>query len=107
MATYRKTPGELNWDLKRGDAVTVEADFNISLAGHTATAEIISLVTGERVAQIASTVTSAGTNGVLVMTIDSPWWNTLPAGTFKFSASAAPASGAVRHLLEGWFEGRP
>lgn len=107
MAVYRKGPGELDWDLKRGDAVTVEADFSISLTGHTATAELLSLVTDEVVKSIPTTVTAAGTCGVLLFTLGTPWWDDLPPGTYKFSAASAPASGAKRHLLEGYFEARP
>jgi hypothetical protein len=107
MATYRKGPGELNWDLKRGDVETVEADFSISLTGYTATAEVLSLVTRERVLSIASSVTAAGTCGVVVMSITAAEMAAIPSGTYLFSMAAAPASGAVRHLLDGWFEVRP
>lgn len=107
MATIDRLPGELNAKKPRGDSLSESAVFSISLAGHTATSELLSLVTGQRIVVVASAVTNSGTNGVISFSLTKAELASIPAGTYRWrtKVGSSPTNGTT--YLDGWFEVTP
>lgn len=103
-AIIDRTPGELNARKPRGDSLSESAVFSISLAGCTATSELLSLVTGERVALVATGVTSAGTNGVLTFSMTKAEMAAIPVGTYRWQTRVSRSANDETTYLDGWFE---
>jgi len=104
MATIDRLPGELNASKPRGDSFSESAVFSISLAGFTATSEILSLVTNERVALVPTSVTSAGTSGVLSFAMTKSQMAAIPAGTYRWKTKVGSSPNDATTYLDGWFE---
>lgn len=107
MATIDRLPGELNAKKPRGNSLSEAAVFSISLAGFTATSELLSLVTGERVALVPVVVSSQGTNGVLSMTMTKAEMSAVPVGTYRWRTKVGSSPLDETTYLEGWFEVTP
>jgi hypothetical protein len=106
MATIDRLPGELNAAKQRGDSLSESAVFSVSLAGYTATSEILSLVTNERVILVSTAVTSAGTNGVLSFSLTKADMASIPAGTYRWRTKVGSSPNDATTYLDGWFEVR-
>ena len=104
MATIDRLPGELNAKKPRGDSMSESAVFSISLAGTTATSEILSLVTGERVALVSSAIAASGTNGVLSFALTKAEMAAIPVGTYRWRTKVGSSPNDATTYLEGWFE---
>jgi hypothetical protein len=105
-AIIDRTPGELNAIKQRGDSLSETAVFSIALAGCTATSEILSLVTNERVALVAASVTSSGTSGVISFSMTKAEVAALPAGTYRWKTKVGSSPNDAVTYLDGWFEVR-
>lgn len=104
MATIDRLPGELNASKQRGDSFSESAVFSISLAGCTATSEILSLVTNGRVALVTAAVGSAGTNGVLSFAMTKAEMAAVPSGTYRWRTKVGSSPSNATTYLDGWFE---
>jgi hypothetical protein len=104
MATIDRLPGELNAKKPRGDSMSESAVFSISLSGCTATSEILSLVTGERVALVSSAVAASGTNGVLSFALTKSQMAAIPVGTYRWRTKVGSSPNDATTYLDGWFE---
>lgn len=107
MATIDRLPGELNVKRKRGDSLSESAVFSISLAGFTATSELLSLVTGLRVSLVPVVVSASGTNGVLSFAMSKSDMAALPSGSYQWKTRLGSSPSNQTTYLEGWFEVTP
>jgi hypothetical protein len=107
MAIIDRTPGELNAKKPRGNSLSETAVFSISLAGYTATSEVLSLVTGDRVALVAAAVTNSGTNGVVTLSMTKADMAAIPVGTYRWRTKVASSPNDETTYLEGWLEVTP
>jgi hypothetical protein len=104
MAIIDRLPGELNAKKPRGDSFSESATFSISLAGFTATSEILSLITGDRVALVTSAISSAGTCGVITFGLTKAEMQAIPSGTYCWKTKVGSSASNATTYLEGWFE---
>ena len=104
MATIDRLPGELNAKRKRGDSLSESAVFSISLAGFTATSELLSLVTGLRVSLVPVVVSASGTNGVLSFSMPKADMAAIPSGTYQWTTRVGSSASNQTTYLDGWFE---
>jgi hypothetical protein len=102
--TIDRLPGELNAKKPRGNSLSESAVFSISLAGFTATSELLSLVTGERVSLVASSITNSGTNGVITLSMSKAEMSAIPVGTYRWRTKVGSSPTDETTYLEGWFE---
>lgn len=107
MATIDRLPGELNAKKKRGDSLAESAVFSISLAGVTATSELLSLVTGQRVALVPTVISASGTCGVMSFGMTKAEMAALPSGTYQWTTRAGSSPNDQTTYLDGWFEVTP
>ena len=104
MATIDRLPGELNAKKPRGNSLSESAVFSISLAGQTATSEILSLVTGGLVAVVAASVANSGTTGVITLSMSKAVMSSIPVGSYRWRTKLASGPNDETTYLEGWFE---
>jgi len=104
MSSYDQLPGQLNLSVRGGDRLSAEIDFNpISLTGSTMAATISSLVGGNTLASMTTTLTDAAAGKVNVsltgtQTVD------LPRGTYRWDLTATDAASVRRSYLTGFVE---
>lgn len=103
MATYTQLPGTLNLSFRRGDSVSAEVDFSVGLSGYTASASVVSLVTGSAVASPGVAITDAA-NGIANVTLTGTQTGAMASGTYGWSLWW-DAPGVVRRtVLSGFVE---
>lgn len=79
MPTYSQLPGTLNLKLKSGDSFSTVIDFDISLAGHTVSSSLVSLVSGEEVRPISTSFVDQTAGKVAISLLSSETIATPPA----------------------------
>lgn len=102
MATYSAIPGKLNFALRAGDDFSALVDFSISLAGHTMSSTIYSVVTGQTVGSFVTAISNA-TAGQVNVSLAETATAAMPSGTYRYTL--ASVSGTLqRTYLEGFVE---
>lgn len=95
--SYSQLPGTLNLVLKSGDEAGTVVDFDVSLSGHTVSSHIYSLVTYEKVSDVATSVIDASAGRVnLSFTEQTP-----PVGSYGWSMQWIAPGDAKRTVLTG------
>jgi hypothetical protein len=103
MATYEQLPGTLNISFVRGDEFGTTLDFDVNLTSYTVAAELLSVVSGSKVLDIASNVVSAA-NGQVAISLTETQTSSLAAGTYRW-VFYWDAPGSVRRtVLTGFVE---
>lgn len=103
MPTYTQLPGSLSLSLRAGDELSSTIDFDTSLVGYTVTSGIVSLVTGQTVTSIATTLvdTAAGQVGIAMTETQT---GSLAAGTYGWRLEWIAAGDVKRTALAGMVE---
>lgn len=100
---YEQLPGKLPVAFRRGDTVSTELDFSISLTGCTATAQVVSLVSGGVVTPVTTTVIDAAAGRVNIG-LTRTQTAALAVGTYRWELSAIDSGDAKRTYLLGFVE---
>jgi hypothetical protein len=104
MSTYTQLPGSLGLSLRRGDELGTTIDFSpTTLTDYTVTAVITSLVTGELVETISTSV-SDGPNGVVSLALTENQTAALPVGTYGWRLEWDAPGNVKRTALQGLVE---
>lgn len=104
MATYTQLPGSLGLSLCRGDELGTTIDFSpTTLTDYTVTAVITSVVTGEVVETISTSV-SDGPNGVVSLALTETQTAALPVGTYGWRLEWDAPGNVKRTALQGVVE---
>jgi hypothetical protein len=104
MATYTQLPGSLGLSLRRGDELGTTIDFSpTTLTDYTVTAVITSVVTGEVVETISTSV-SDGPNGVVSLALTETQTAALPVGTYGWRLEWDAPGNVKRTALQGVVE---
>lgn len=103
MPTYSQLPGQLSLAFRRGDELNTTVDFDVSLAGHTATATIYSLVTLADVLAITATITDAGA-GKIALSLTEAQTASLAAGSYGWRLEWIAPGSVKRTALAGTVE---
>lgn len=103
MATYSQTPGTLNLTLKSGDSFGTVIDFDVSLAGHTVSSSLLSLVTGDEVRPLSAAFVSQ-TAGIVSVSMTSTETSTTPPASYGWELRWIAPGGVKRVALSGVVE---
>jgi len=104
METFSQLPGTLNIDIIAGDSLSLDVDFDISLAGFTLTASIVSIPSGAIVAPITATLTS-GPDGIVSLSMTAEQTAALARGTYQWELTWTDGF-VTRKGLTGFLEVR-
>jgi hypothetical protein len=96
VSSFSQLPARMNVTLKAGDKASTSVDFDVSLSAFTVTSQITSLVTGQTVANIATTVTNAGAGQVSLA-----FPATLSPGSYGWQMLWTSSDGGKRTVLSG------
>lgn len=102
MPSYDQTPGTLNLAFRRGDTVSSLIDFSVDLSGYSATATLVSPVTGSTVTAFALTFPSASEGQVNIALTDTQT-TALARGTYSWQLTWNDGQ-AARTALTGFVE---
>ena len=103
MPTYSQLPGSLSLSLRAGDELSSTIDFDTSLVGYTVTGDITSLVTGQTVASIATTLVDAAAGQVGIAMTETQT-GALAAGTYGWRLEWVAPGDVKRTALAGMVE---
>lgn len=103
MATYTQLPGLLSLSLRAGDELSSTIDFDTSLVGYTVTSGIVSLVTGQTVTSIATTLADAAAGQVSISMTEAQT-GSLPPGTYGWRLEWIAPGDVKRTALAGMVE---
>jgi len=103
MPTYDQRPGRLGLAFRSGDRVSTQIDFDVSLSGYTVTSSLVSLVTGNAVQAITTSLTDAA-NGIVSVSLTKDQTAALAAGTYGFVLQWTAPGDAVRTVYEDFAE---
>lgn len=99
MSILDLRPGRHDFAYRVGNTFSTEVDWSINLTGYTVTTEIVSLVTGTKVVDVATTLTDAALGKVGL---------SFPAlsvcGTYGWRQTWVSPSGETRTGLAGYVE---
>jgi hypothetical protein len=99
MAVYSQAPGQMSLQFRAGDSLSTLIDFDpISLSGYTVSSQIVSLVTGQPVKTITTTVVDAAAGKVNV-SLTSLETAQLPPGSYGWELKWT--DGSKRTALSG------
>lgn len=102
MPSYDQSPGSLNLSFKGGDDFSSLIDFSIDMTGYTATAAIVSPVTGGTVVPFTVTIPSAAEGQVNIALTDTQT-AAIARGTYSWQMTWAEGQG-TRTALTGFVE---
>lgn len=102
MSSYDQTAGSLNLSFVRGNDFSSLIDFSIDMTGYTATASIVSAVTGSAVVPFTVTVPSPSEGQVNIALTDTQT-AAMARGTYKWQM-AWTENQATRTALTGFVE---
>jgi hypothetical protein len=103
-AVYKQTPGQMNLVFRQGDEIGTVVDFDgVSLSGHTVSAAVSSLVTGQEVLPITTTFVDAAAGRVNVSLTESQTAS-LPVGTYGWTLEWVAPGSVKRTALSGIVE---
>lgn len=102
MPSYDQVPGTLNLQMVRGDDFSALVDFSIGLTGHTVSASMTSLVTGNEVVPFSVSFASATAGQVNVSLTDAQTL-ALARGTYGWNMKWTEGA-ATRTALTGFVE---
>lgn len=102
MATYEQLPGDLSLSFRRGDEFGTTVSFDIPLAGYTASASIVSQVSGSTVATFSTTVDA--TAGQVAIALTELQTAALPVGTYEWRLVWVQPGNVQRTALQGFVE---
>lgn len=100
---YEQLPGSLPIAFRRGDTVSTELDFSISLTGSTVSSQIVSVVSGSAVTPLTTTVVDAGA-GIVNIGLTRTQTAALAVGTYRWELSTINSGDAKRTYLLGFVE---
>lgn len=100
---YEQLPGSLPIAFRRGDTVSTELDFSISLTGSTVSSQIVSLVSGGAVTALTTTVVDASA-GVVNIGLSKTASADLAVGTYRWELTTLDSGDAKRTYLMGFVE---
>ena len=103
MPTYSQLPGSLSLSLRAGDELSSTIDFDTSLVGYTVTGDITSLVTGQTVTSIATTLVDAAAGQVGIAMTETQT-GALAAGTYGWRLEWIAPGDVKRTALAGMVE---
>jgi hypothetical protein len=103
MSTYSQVPGVLNFTVKRGDDFTTIVDFDIPLTGYTTTSFVTSLVTGNEVTPIQTSISNGSLGQVTVSMADTETAGLAP-GSYGWSLRWVSPAGVTRNAIGGVLE---
>ena len=104
MATYTQLPGVMGLRFRAGDSVSTLIDFDpVSLSGHTVTATVTSLVTGQSIRQMAASVTDAA-GGKVNISLTEQETLAMPVGSYGWELAWVSPGGTKRTALSGILE---
>lgn len=103
MPTYTQLPGSLSLSLRAGDELSSTIDFDTSLAGYTVTSNIVSLVSGQTVTSIATTLVDAAAGQVGIAMTETQT-GSLAAGTYGWRLEWIAPGDVKRTALAGMVE---
>lgn len=96
MSSFTQLPARMNVEIRAGDKASTSVDFDVSLAPYTVSSQIMSLVTGQIVSPITTTVTNAA-NGQVSLSFPT----SLPAGSYGWQMIWTSSDGGRRTALSG------
>ena len=97
MTTFNQLPGVLNLEFVRGDEFGTSLNFDLSMAGYTVAAELLSAVSGSKILDITTTVTNAAA-GQVSISLTETQTAAIPVGTYRWILYW-DAPGAVRRTV--------
>lgn len=100
---YSQLPGQLSLAFRRGDEFGTVVDFDVSLASHTVSSEIHSLVTGASVLSFTTTLVDAAA-GRANIALTETQTASLPAGTYGWRLEWVAPGEVKRTALSGFVE---
>lgn len=100
MATFSQIPGVMNLILKAGDSVGTTVDFDVSLSGHTVSADIYSLVSYTKIGDISTSISNA-TAGTVTLTFPHSQLSAIPVGSYGWKLSWTSPGDEKRTVLAG------
>lgn len=103
MSTFSQLPGTLDIRVIRGDSVTVDVDFDTDLTGHTATASLVSVVTGGVVRGFTTTIENAA-SGLVSVSLTDEETSAVTVGSYSWEMTWQLPTGGVRKALTGYVE---
>ena len=103
MSTYSVLPGTMNHAFKRAGDFSALIDFDVSLVGYTATASLISLVSGSVVQAFTTTITDASA-GQITVSLSDTQTAALAAGTYGWQLDWVAPGSVQRTALSGTVE---
>jgi len=105
VVKFSQLPGVLNLDVVRGDSVSVDIDFDVSVSGYTVASSLVSLVAGQSLGAIPTNITSAA-NGLVTVSMTPEYTSGLAAGTYAWDFSWQTPESEARKVLTGFVEVR-
>lgn len=103
MPTYTQLPGSLSLALRAGDEFGTVVDFDTSLSGYTVTSEIVSLVSGQTVTAITTTLADAAA-GQVGIAMSETQTAALAAGAYGWRLEWNAPGNVKRTALSGMVE---
>lgn len=103
MATYSQVPGTMNLTFKAGDTFSTLIDFDVTLSGHTASSQVVSLVTGLPVQPLTTSMTDAAA-GRVTISLTATQTISIPPATYGWQMSWVDTAGTKRTALSGVVE---
>ena len=103
MPTYTQLPGSLSLSLRAGDEFGTTVDFDTTLADYTVTSHIVSLVTGQTVTAITTTLVDAA-SGQVGIAMTEAQTGALAAGTYGWRLEWVAPGDVKRTALAGMVE---
>ena len=103
MPTYSQLPGSLSLSLRAGDELSSTIAFDTRLVGYTVTSDITSLVTGQTVTSIATTLVDAAAGQVGIAMTETQT-GALASGTYGWRLEWIAPGDVKRTALAGMVE---
>lgn len=102
MATYEALPGVLGLSFRQGDEFGTTVSIDVPLAGYSATASIVSSVSGSTVATFSTTVDA--TAGQIGLSLTELQTAALAVGTYEWRLIWIQPGNVQRTALTGFVE---
>jgi hypothetical protein len=102
-AVYTQTPGTMNLVFRAGDEFGTVIDFDVSLSSYVVSASVTSLVTGDSVLPITTSLVDAAAGKVNISLTESQTAS-LPVGSYGWTLQWDAPGGVRRTALSGVVE---
>lgn len=101
--TFEQLPSTLNLAFRQGDEFGALLDFSNDLTGYTVAAELQSVVSGQQVVAMTTTLVNAST-GTVNVSLTETQTAALPAGTYRWTFYWDAPGNVRRTILTGHVE---